>query len=292
MSDVELEGRRVRLTSLERVLWPDTGFTKGDLVRYYLDVARALVPHLAGRPLTLWRFPTGVHERGWWQNACRGHPPWLRTAELRGQRFCVVDDAPSLAWVANQGTVELHPFPVLADAPAEPTLVVFDLDPGAPADLLTCCEVGLRLRELLEELGLCAFAKTSGSRGLHVCVPLNAAHGFERTKAFASAVAVRLADAWPERVVAVQRRSARPGRVLVDWLQNDPTRSTVAPYSLRATRQPHVSLPVTWEEVEHALRVRRPQLLTAGPDAALARLDRLGDLFQPVLELVQMLPDP
>ena len=287
MSAVEVDGRRVVLSNLDRVLWPLTGFTKRDLVDYYRAVAPALVPHLRGRPVTLWRFPQGVHERGWWQNECRGAPDWLATALLRDQRFCLVEDTASLLWLANQGTIELHPFAALAADPDRPTVAVFDLDPGPPAGVLECCEVALSLREALAARGLTALAKTTGSVGLHVYVPLNAPHSFEGVKAFARSLADELAAERPDRVVATMRRSERAGKVLVDWLQNDPTRSTVAPYSLRATPAPTVSTPVEWEEVERALHERRPELLVFLWDAALARLARHGDLFAPVLELRQ-----
>ncbi len=282
----------VQLTNLDRVLWPEAGFTKGAMIEYYRRVAHVLLPHLAGRPLTMWRFPLGVHERGWWQNECRGRPPWMATAEIRGQQFCIVDDLPSLVWAANLGAVELHPYLARGDRPDQPTVVVFDLDPGAGADTVACCRAAVWLREALDELGLVSFAKTSGSLGLHVYVPLNAHPDFAETKAFARALARRLAAEHPDHVVDEARRSARAGKVLVDWLQNDATRSTVAAYSLRATRRPTVSTPVTWDEVERTLAEAKPELLAFEPAHVLARLDRFGDLFRPVLELTQTLPSP
>jgi bifunctional non-homologous end joining protein LigD len=277
----------VQLTNLDRVLWPEAQFTKAEMIDYYRRVAPVLLRHLRGRALTMWRFPLGVHERGWWQNECRGAPGWMTTAELRGQRFCVIDDEPSLVWVANQGTVELHPFPALAEQPHEPTALVFDLDPGEGADVVDAAGIALRLRDELAPLD--AYAKTSGSVGLHVFVPLAPGHTFVETKALARELAERLAAEQPDRVTADARRDQRVGRVLVDWLQNDATRSTVAPYSLRALPWPTVSTPVTWAEVERAAAERRPELLTFFASDVEARLDRHGDLFAPVLERRQRL---
>lgn len=234
----------VALSNLDRVLWPETGFTKGDLVEYYRRIGPVLLPHLADRPLTLWRFPSGVHRRGWWQNECRGAPAWLRVAELRGQRFCVAEDERGLVWLANQGTVELHPFPFRLAEPERPLALVLDLDPGAPAGLDAAREVALLLRDRVPG----AHVKTSGRGGLHVLAP--APETFAEAKAEARRLAEELAAERPDLVVATQRREARRGKVLVDWLQNDATRTTVAPWSLRAARRPLVSTPVSWDEVE------------------------------------------
>jgi bifunctional non-homologous end joining protein LigD len=295
-TEVEVEGRRLRLTNLDRVYWPETGFTKRQTIAYYMRVAPALLPHLRGRPLTLRRFPEGVNGLNWYQVQCRGRPRWLPVHEVRGQRgeslrYCVVNDLPSLVWVANLGTIELHPFLSLTDRFDEPIALVFDLDPGAPAGLLECCTVALRLRDLLDRLGLAPFAKTSGSLGLHLYVPLESGHRFDQTKAFARAVARVLAEQRPDEVTDRMTRSLRPRRVLVDWLQNDPTRSTVAPYSLRAMPWPVVSTPLDWSELERAHRTGRAERLVLGPDEVLDRLARAGDLFRPVLELAHRL-DP
>jgi bifunctional non-homologous end joining protein LigD len=286
----------VRLSNAQKILFPEAGFTKEGLVDYYVRVADALLPHLAGRPVTLRRFPDGIEETGWYQNDCPpGAPEWVRTRRVEWPsgttwKFCAIDDVATLAWVANLATVELHPFFLRAERPDEPTGVVFDLDPGPPADLVECCAVALRLRELLASLGLEAFPKVSGALGLHIVVPLNVPHSWARGKAFARGMAALLAAEQPEGIVHRQRRSERRGKVLVDWLQNDPTRSTVAPYSLRSYGWPTVSAPVAWDEVERAAAERRADLLVFTPAAALARLDRLGDLFRPVLDLRQRLP--
>jgi bifunctional non-homologous end joining protein LigD len=265
----------IRLTNTDRVLWPRAGFTKGEMIDYYGAVAGALVPHLQRRPLTLWRFPTGVEGPSWWQNECRGAPEWLATYEWRGQRFCVVDDVDSLLWVANLGTIELHPFLHRVDLEA-PDVVVFDLDPGPPAGVPECCDVALRIRDRLGGV-----AKTSGVAGLHVYVRAGG-RTYHETKTLARAVADELAASGAP-VTASQSRRERAGRVLVDWLQNDPSRSTVAPYSLRGAPWPTVSTPVTWDEVERCARARRPEELTFLARDVVARLERHGDLFSPLL---------
>jgi bifunctional non-homologous end joining protein LigD len=284
----------VTLSKPDKVLWPLAGFTKAALAEYYLAVAPALLPHLAERPVTLRRFPDGVDAPGWYQTNCRG-PEWLPTSLVPGRRgevfrMCRLEEPRALAWAAQVGALELHPLLATADALDRPTALVLDLDPGPPADVLDCCAVALALRDELDALGLASFPKTSGSVGLHVYVPLNTGVSYADTKALARTLAERLARALPERVVATQKRSLRAGRVLVDWLQNEPMRSTVAPYSLRALPFPTVSMPVTWDEVDRAAAAGRPELLTFLPADALSRLDRLGDLFRPVLELEQRLP--
>ena len=293
--EVEVEGRRPRLTSLERVLWPEAGFTKGQMIDYYARVAPALLPHVEGRAMTLRRFPEGIAGPSWYQTTCPpGHPAWVPIQELPGRggavhRFCLVNDVAALIWAANLSTIELHPY-LAPGASDEPTVLVFDLDPGPPADILDCCRVALRLRDVLGAAGLASFPKTSGSVGLHVYVPLNAPHSYAETKAFSRVLAGRVAEEDPDGVTDQQKRSLRAGKVLVDWLQNEPRRSTVAPYSLRATGWPTVSTPVRWDEVEQALAARSPELLTFEPDDALERLERFGDLFAPVLTLAQTLP--
>jgi bifunctional non-homologous end joining protein LigD len=295
VSTVEIDGRRLRLTNLDKVLWPEAGRTKAWLIEYYVDVAPALLPHLQGRPLTLRRFPDGVDGPSWHQNECRGEPDWFHVFETTGRggrplRFCVADDLASLVWLANHGVVELHPFQWQIDAARQPTVLVFDLDPGLPAGLVESAAVGLRLRDLLTELGLSSYAKTSGSLGLHVYVPLGAPHDGERLKAVARTVAQALAQQHPDEVVAEMDKRLRPGKVFVDWLQNDPTRQLVAPYSLRGLPWPTVSAPVTWDEVERAAAARRPESLTFLGEDVLERLERDGDLFVEVLAEEQTLP--
>jgi bifunctional non-homologous end joining protein LigD len=295
MSAVEIEGRRLGLTNLDKVLWPEAGRTKAWLIEYYVRIAPVLLPHLEGRPVTLRRFPDGIDGPSWHQNECRGEPDWFHVFETSGRanrrlRFCVVDDLPSLVWVANQGAIEVHPFSWQIEAPRQPTVLVFDLDPGAPADLAGCARVALLLRDLLAELELVSFAKTSGSLGLHLHVPLGRPHDGEHVKAFARAVAEALAQKYPGDVIAEMEKSGRAGKVFVDWLQNDPTRQTVAPYSLRGVPYPTVAAPVRWDEVETAAATKRAEALTFLGDDVLERVEREGDLFADVLELEQTLP--
>jgi bifunctional non-homologous end joining protein LigD len=295
VSTVEIEGRRLGLTNLDKVLWPDAGTTKSRLIEYYVRVAPVLLPHLEGRPLTVRRFPDGVDGVSWHQNECRGEPEWFQVFETEGVggrvlRFCVVDDLASLVWLANQAAIELHPFQWQTNAPRQPTTLVFDLDPGAPADLVHSARVALQLRDLLAEVGLAAYAKTSGSLGLHVHVPLGQPHNADDLKAFARAAAETLAQKHADTVVAEMRKEQRAGKVFVDWLQNDATRQTVAPYSLRGMPWPTVATPVAWEEVEQAATDGRSELLTFFAEDVIQRLDRHGDLFADVLELEQSLP--
>jgi bifunctional non-homologous end joining protein LigD len=293
---VEVEGRRVRVSNLDKVLWPAAGFTKAEMLDYYVHAAPVLLPHLAGRPITLRRFPDGIDAAGWYQNDCpAGRPSWVEVETVvwpsgREWEFCAVDDLATLVWVANLGTIELHPFLARRAQLERPTAVVFDLDPGPPAGLVECCRVALGLRALLEEAGLSGFAKVSGSLGLHVLVPVASGHSWDETKSFARALARILASETPDEVVDRQARRLREGKVLVDWLQNDPTRSTVAPYSLRAEGWPTVSAPVAWDEIEGALADRRDDVLVFEPASALDRIERQGDLFRAVLDLEQRLP--
>jgi bifunctional non-homologous end joining protein LigD len=256
------------ITNPDRELWP--GRTKRWLVDWYAAVAPVLVPHLAGRPLTMARFPDGISGRAFLQNECRGAPPFVttRTLTLRGGRtrtYCVVDDERSLLWVANQSAVELHPY--LGEPP---TAIAFDLDPRPPRGLDDAGRVALRLRAQLPD----AVVKTSGAAGLHVFVANREALPYEATRAAARRLAERLAGETPDEVSASTRPADRAGRVFVDWLQNHPRRSTIAPYSLRALRDaPGVSAPVTWEEVESGAPLRFT------PEQVLDRIERHGDLF-------------
>lgn len=284
MTTVEVDDRRLVLTNLDKVLWPESGLTKGSLIEYYTAVAPALLPHLADRPLTLRRFPDGIDANSWHQNECRGEPDWFRVFEHRGRggrtlRFCVVDGLPALVWVANQAAVELHPFLWRTTAPRRPTQLVLDLDPGAPAGLLDCALVARRARELLEEIGLPSYAKTSGSLGIHVHAPVE---GKLDTKSVGRELARILAAERPSAVTSEMRLAARAGKVYVDWLQNDPTRQTVAPYSLRGVPGAFAATPVTWDELERACARRRPDDLRFTGEDVLRRLDRHGDLFAPL----------
>jgi bifunctional non-homologous end joining protein LigD len=292
---LNVDGRDVRLTHVDRVLWPEAGLTKGWLLRSYLDLAPTLLPHLHGHPITMWRYPEGVDREGWWQNECRGAPEWVSEYRYTGKdgrphRHCVIDDISSLIWLVNLGTVEIHPFPFTVTADRRPRWLVFDLDPGEPAGLREACGVAMPLLAALDGQGLASFVKTSGVKGLHVFVPLNGGATFEESKAYARTVAGVLARELPGRVVDRQARSLRSGKVLVDWLQNDRFRSNVAPYSLRATPRPQVSTPVDRDEVRAVAEGEAPEAsLTFGVDEVLARLDVNGDRFEPVLTTRQQL---
>ncbi|HEX2086246.1 MAG TPA: non-homologous end-joining DNA ligase [Solirubrobacteraceae bacterium] len=293
--EVELEGRALRLTNLDKVVYPQTGFTKAQVVDYYVRVAPALLPHVRGRPLTLRRYLHGVGGPSRYEKCCPARrPEWLTVAhvwiESRGEQkpFCVVDDLPSLVWSANQHNLELHPMLARAPDVDVPTVVAFDLDPGPPAGLMEAAEVALVLRDVLEGIGLRSWVKTSGGKGVQVFAPLNAPGvSYAQTKGFARAVARVLAEQMPAKVVATVTRRERAGRVLVDWGQNDRHKSIVAAWSLRGRPAPTVSTPVTWEELEAA---RAPDDLTFPPHRALERLERDGDPFAPVLTEVQALP--
>jgi len=287
---VSLEGRDVRLTHLDRVLWPNAGLTKGWLLQSYLGLAPVLLPHLRGRPITMWRYPEGVDHNGWWQNECRGAPGWVHVYTYTGKdgrehRHCVIDDVPSLMWLVNLGTIEIHPFPFTGTAQdATPSWLVFDLDPGEPAGLREACEVGAVLRDVLTAQGLTPVAKTSGVKGLHVFAPLDATATFDAAKSYARTVAAALASELPELVVDKQARTLRPGKVLLDWLQNDRFRSTVAPYSLRATDPPAISTPVTWDEVSAvASGDASASSLSFDLEDVLGRVASMGDLFAAAL---------
>jgi len=294
---VRVGDRDVDLANPDKVLWPEAGTTKRDLLEYAVAVAPVLLPHLADRALTLRRWPDGVGAAGFFEkHRPAGTPPWVRTAEMASERsgtieYVVVDGVAALAWVANLAAIELHVPLATVSAPDTPTAMVFDLDPGAPATVVECCRVALLIEGMLGGLGLVCFPKTSGSKGLQVYVPLNdPAATFADTKRVSLAVAETLAGARPELVVARQTRAARRGRVLVDWSQNDPHKTTVAAYSPRARTRPTVSTPVTWDEVRAGAVGGDPAALAFEPAAVLERVARDGDLFGAVLSRTQTLP--
>ena len=297
-SEIAVRGRTLRLSNREKVLYPDVGFTKGEMVDYYAAVAPVLLGHLSERPLTLKRYPDGVQEQYFYEKRCPTHrPEWVQTAAIWSERqeepidYCVVADLPSLIWVANLASIELHTSLSCARDMESPTMLVFDLDPGPPAGLRECCRVALWIREMFEALGLTTLVKTSGSKGLQVYLPLNSPVGYEQTKAFARAVAELLEKQHPRVVLSRMTKRLRPGKVLIDWSQNDPHKTTVCVYSLRARERPTISTPLTWEEVEQGSRRRKEQQLSAEPATLLERVERHGDLFAPLLSLTQTLPD-
>ena len=292
---VDVGGRQLRLSNLEKVLYPAAGFTKGQVVDYYARIAPVLLPHLRGRPLTMVRLPDGVEGERFFEKRCPGHrPEWLRTVPLDAGSdidACAIDDLPGLVWVANLAALELHTPQARADDPMRPTAMVFDLDPGAPADVRDCARVAVDLRDVLDQLGLHATVKTSGSKGLHVSVGLRPSADADQTKAFALALGRILESRDPQRVTVNMARDQRPGRVFVDWSQNDRHKTTVCAYSLRATPRPHVSTPLTWYEVGAAVDAADTTALQFEPDAVLARVGDSGDLYSGSLAEDQQLPD-
>ena len=296
--EVRIGERTLRLTNLDKVFYPKVGFTKGQMIDYYTRIAPALLPHLHDRPLTLKRYPNGVEGEMFYEKNCPKHrPPWLETAQVwsdgnnRYMYYCMIQDLASMVWVGQLGTIELHTSLSLCKKLEQPQMLVFDLDPGPPATIVECCQVALWLREWFEGHGLHAFAKTSGSKGLQLYVPLNTPVDYDQTKRISKGLAQKLERERPKHVVHMQRKTLREGRVLIDWSQNDEYKTTVNVYSLRARDRPTVSTPVTWDEVAGCLEARDPDLLVFDSDAVLQRVEQLGDLFQPVLKLKQKLPE-
>jgi len=288
---VVTEGRRLKLTNWHKVLYPETGFTKGDLIAYYARVASVVLPHLHDRPLTLKRYPGGVDAPYFYEKQSPSHrPEWVQTVRIGDVNYTLAQDRPTLIWLANLADVELHTSLSLAAQPEEPTMMVFDLDPGAPAGLVECSEVALVLRGLFDQLGLASVVKTSGSKGLQVYVPLNTRIDYRVTKPFARRVAELLEQRMPELVVSRMTKRLRPGKVLVDWSQNDEHKTTVTVYSLRARERPTASTPVTWEEVELCHERRDERELTFEADELLTRVRDQGDLFAAAVGVEQELP--
>jgi bifunctional non-homologous end joining protein LigD len=288
----------VQVSNPDKVLYPAVGFTKTDVVSYYLRVASFLLPHLRHRPVSFKRYPDGVGRPAFWEKDAPSYAPaWVKTFPVpragggRPIRYVLVNDRRTLAWCANLAALEVHPFLHRVPRIDRPTAIVFDLDPGEGADIFRCAEVALGLREKLERLALQAFPKVSGSKGLQIYVPLNTAATYDLTQPFARTLAELLAKEHPHLVIAEMARAQRKGKVFIDWSQNAPHKTTVAVYSLRAKRErPYVSMPVSWPELERALAAKDRSLLEFEPKAALARLDKVADLFAPVLKLEQRLP--
>ena len=295
-SALEIGGRTVRVSTPERVLWPRVSMTKAQLIDYYIHVAPVLLPHLADRPVVLGRFPYGVDDKGFFQIRTPPHPDWVRTQHMyvftpgKDVDVVVIDEPPALVWAANLSAIELHPYLGRNAHLDRPDFVVFDLDPGPPADLLDACRVALRVREMMDALGLQAFAKTSGAKGLHLYVPTGGRYPYAQTKAFARAVAGLIAREDPDHVVDRVTRSLRPGKVFMDWGQNDASKSMAVAYSVRARELPMVSTPLHWAEVEQALAARDWRRLVFGPCEVLERIAVQGDLFSETLTMHQQLP--
>ena len=290
-------GKHLAFTNLNKVLYPETGFTKGQVIDYYLRIAPVLLPHLRGRPLTLKRYPNGVDKLFFYEKRCPEHrPDWVKTGKVWSEgndeyiNYCVVENEATLAWLGNLACLELHTLLSKLPKVETPTSMVFDFDPGPPADILDAIRVGLLMRDVLAGLGLKSFAKTSGSKGLHVWVPLNTPVTFEKTKEFAHAMALLLEREHPREVLSLMKKELRKGKVFIDWSQNDNHKTTACAYTLRARSQPTVSCPVTWEELETALKKKDGSRVSFQTNEVLKRVEKHGDLFAQVLTLKQRLP--
>ena len=292
--------RKLKLTNLDKVLYPKTGTTKAEVIDYYARVADAILPHLRGRPLTLRRFPEGVGNPGasFFEKNCPKHrPDWVKTTPIYVDRrageidFCLCQDLPTLTWMAQLAALELHPSLSKATRMEQPTVLAFDLDPGAPAGLAECCKVALRVRELFAAFELECFPKVSGGKGLQVYVPLNTRVTYESTSPFAKAVAQLLERETPKDIVSKMAKAERRGKVFVDWSQNHQKKTTICVYSLRAREHPTASIPLHWREVERAAKSGKAEKLRFEIPAAIKRVEKEGDLFAPVLSVKQKLPD-
>jgi bifunctional non-homologous end joining protein LigD len=294
---VEVGGEKLKLTNLDKVLYPGAGFTKGQIIDYYVRIAPVLLPHLKGRPLTMKRYPGGVDQEFFYEkNAPKHRPEWIKTAPIwsegnnRDVNYILVNELPTLVWIANLASIELHPSLSLAKNIDCPTMIVFDLDPGPPANIVQCAQVAFWLKDIFDHFGLQSFAKTSGSKGLQIYIPLNTPTSYDETKPFAHALARLLENEHRELVVSDMKKALRVGKVLVDWSQNDEHKTTVGVYSLRARERPTVSTPVTWEEVEKTLKKKDAGVMVFEANQVLERVENMGDLFAPLGTLKQKLP--
>jgi bifunctional non-homologous end joining protein LigD len=280
--------RPVKISNPQKVFWPKTGFTKGDLIDYYQAVAEAMVPHLTGRPITLRRWPDGVEGQTFFQkNAPKHRPDWMGTVTLGDVDYLRIDEPAALVWAANSAAIEIHPGLAVAPSLDQPGALVLDLDPGEGSDILTCCRVALILREYLRRAGLEAWPKTSGSKGLQLYVPLHDGSTYDHTRPFAETLAHTAELEHPDLITSTIEKVQRKRKVLIDWAQNAPSRTTVSVYSVRARDIPSVSTPVTWDEVEGA---KRADDLVFDTAAVLKRLEQHGDLMAPILTERQKLP--
>ena len=296
-AELIVEDRKIQVSNLEKVLYPKARFAKGQVIDYYIRIAPVLLPHLRDRPLTMKRYPDGVDGEFFYEKNCPSHrPKWVQTAKVwsegnqRTMNYCLANDLPTLVWAANLADLELHTSLSRKDDLDRPTMMVFDLDPGAPAHIVQCCHVGLWLRDLLAKMKLKSFAKTSGSKGLQVYVPLNTSVTYDQTKNLSRSLAQYLEHEHANLVTSNMSKAVRKGKVFVDWRQNDEHKTTICVYSLRAREEPTVSTPVTWQEVENCLKKKKAELLKFRSDQVLVRVDKLGDLFEQVEKLKQKLP--
>ncbi len=294
---IRIGSRTLAVSNPDKVLYAKSGFTKSEVIEYYVKIADAMLPHIKGRTVTLKRYPNGSTGMFFYEKNCPSHrPPWVKVANVpsrkreNGVNYCLIDSAAALAWVAQLASLELHTSLSRSTNILRPTMMVFDLDPGPPADIIDCIHIAIRMRDLLERLGLKSFPKTSGGKGLHFYVPLNTAVTYDQTKAFSRAVAELFEREDPQHVTATMKKAVRSNKVFIDWSQNDEHKTTVCAYSLRAREYPTVSTPVTWKELESAFAARDPDSLVFEAPDVLKRVADKGDLFAPVLNLKQKLP--
>lgn len=296
-TDLEVDGKTLKVTNLDKVLFPKTGFTKGQLIDYYIRISPFLLPHLHGRPLTFKRFPDGVDGQHFYEkNAPSFTPRWVKTAKVwrvSGEsqiNYVLINDLPTLVWAANLANIELHT--LLAKAPKvdRPTSIVFDLDPGEPAGVIECGQVALWLKAVFESFDLQVFVKASGSKGLHFYVPLNTVADYAVTQPLAKTVAETLQRRHPALVVADMSKRLRKGKVFIDWSQNSSHKTTVCVYSVRAKREePWISMPLDWAELERGVKKKDPGRFQIAPEKAIRRCEESGDLFEPVVTKKQKL---
>jgi bifunctional non-homologous end joining protein LigD len=296
-AELVVEGKKLAVSNLNKVLYPKVGFTKGQVIDYYIRIAPVLLRHLKDRPLTMKRYPNGVEGEFFYEKNCPSHrPKWVKTAKVwsegnqRIMDYCLANDLPTLVWAANLADLELHTSLSRKNNIDRPTMMVFDLDPGAPADIVQCCQVGIWLRNLLTKMKLKSWAKTSGSKGLQVYVPVNSSVSYDATKGLSRSLAQHLEHEHPDLVTSNMSKAMRRGKVFVDWSQNDEHKTTICVYSLRAKDEPTVSTPVTWTEVENCFKTKNAEMLKFRSDQVLARVEKMSDLFDPVEKLKQKLP--
>ncbi|MEN6385937.1 MAG: non-homologous end-joining DNA ligase [Phycisphaerales bacterium] len=290
---ITIEGKKLTLTNLSKVLYPQTGFTKAGVIDYYYKMANYILPHLHERPVTLKRYPQGVDAEHFYQKNCPLHKPdWIKTSkpdDYFKENFCLVNDLPSLIWIENLASIEIHTLLSTTRNLERPTMLVFDLDPGEPAGLLDCLKVAIVMRDMLAGLGLKTFPKTSGGKGLHFYLPLNTVVTFEQTGSFAKTVAQIMEKHFPDLVVSKMNKDLRKGKVFVDWSQNSRHKTTATVYTLRARSQPTVSMPVSWQDIENALKNNSPDKLIYTAEHAIKKVQKDGDIFNDVLTLRQSL---
>src|SRR5881398_2355952 len=296
-SELIVDDRKLQVSNLDKVLYPKAGFTKAHVIDYYIRIAPVLLPHLKDRPLTMKRYPNGVEGEFFYEKNCPVHrPKWVQTAKVwsegnqRRMHYCLANDLPTLVWAANLADLELHTSLSRKEKIERPTMMVFDLDPGPPSDIVQCCQVGLWLRDLLAKMKLKSFVKTRGSKGLQVYVPLNTSVTFDQTKDLSRSLAQHLETDRADLVTSNMSKAVRKGKVFVDWSQNDEHKTTICVYSLRAKEEPTVSTPVTWDEVQNCLKKKEAGLLKFRSEKTLERVKKMGDLFAPVEKLKQELP--